>query len=144
MKLEVAQVIDRPVADVFRFYADEHVRNHPRWDPDMELEQVSHGPIGVGTLIRRRHTHTGVPVAGTMEVVEFVPNQAFGVVIHDGPLEMHGRATFTADSPHRTTLTISAEMPGRDAPMDPSVMRRLMERSAHTIKHLVESEGDAS
>ena len=53
----------------------------------MQLEQVSDGPIGVGTVIRRRNTHSGTPVDGTMEVVEFEPDRAMGVVIHDGPRE---------------------------------------------------------
>ena len=82
VQFQASQVIDRPVAKVFHFYAHEHVRNHPRWDPDMQLEQVSDGPIGVGTIIRRRNTHFGTPVEGTMEVVEFEPDRAFGVVIH--------------------------------------------------------------
>ena len=38
MRLDVSEVIDRPPADVFRFYAVNHVQNHPRWDLDMELE----------------------------------------------------------------------------------------------------------
>ena len=46
-------VIDRPVATVFNFYAREHIRNHPRWDPDLKMEQITAGPIGAGTLIRR-------------------------------------------------------------------------------------------
>ncbi len=29
-----------------------------------------------------------------MEVVEFEPNWAFGVLIHDGPVETHGRVPF--------------------------------------------------
>jgi hypothetical protein len=40
-KINVSTVIDRPVASVWRWYAVEHVRNHPRWDPLMELEQIS-------------------------------------------------------------------------------------------------------
>jgi hypothetical protein len=77
VKVEVSQTIDRPVATVFGFYAHDHVRNHPRWDPKMELEQVTDGPIGVGTVIRRRNTHFGDPVDGTMEVTEFEENHAF-------------------------------------------------------------------
>ena len=37
LQLESSQVIDRAVDKVFHFYAVEHVRNHPRWDPDIEL-----------------------------------------------------------------------------------------------------------
>jgi len=139
VQFQVSQVIDRPVAKVFHFYAHEHVRNHPRWDPDMQLEQVSDGPIGVGTIIRRRNTHFGTPVEGTMEVVEFEPNRAFGVVIHDGPTEVRGRVTFKAESQERTTLTISAESAGFDESMRSS-FTSLMERSARNIKHIIESE----
>jgi hypothetical protein len=71
MRIEVSTTIDRPVADVWRFYAVEHVRNHPRWDPDMELEQISDGPIELDTRIRRRNSRSGEPVEGEMEVVEW-------------------------------------------------------------------------
>jgi hypothetical protein len=70
VKVHVSQVIDRPVADVFHFFAEEHVRNHPRWDPFMRLEQISDGPIGVGTIIKGINSRSGTPVEGTMEVVE--------------------------------------------------------------------------
>ena len=139
VRVQVSALIDRPVADVFHFYAHEHVRNHPRWDPDMQLEQVSDGPIGVGTIIRRRNTHSGTPVEGTMEVVEFEPNRTMGVVIHDGPTMTRGRATFKAESQERTTLTISAEFADMDESME-SLITSLVERSARNIKHLIESE----
>ena len=139
VKAQVSEVIDRPVAEVFHFYAYEHVRNHPRWDPDMQLEQVSDGPIGVGTIIRRRNTHSGTPVEGTMEVVEFEPNRTMGVVIHDGATETRGRVTFKAESQERTTLTISAEFANMDESME-SLITSLVERSARNIKHLIESE----
>ena len=139
LRVQVSKVIDRPVAEVFHFYAHEHVRNHPRWDPDMQLEQVSDGPIGVGTIIRRRNTHSGTPVEGTMEVVEFEPDRAFGVVIHDGPTETRGRTTFKAESQDRTTLTVSAEYADLDESME-SLITSLMERSVRNIKDLIESE----
>ena len=126
VRIQVSKVIDRPVAEVFQFYAYEHVRNHPRWDPDMQLEQVSEGPIGIGTIIRRRNTHSGTPVEGTMEVVEFEPNRTMGVVIHDGPTETRGEAAFRAESQERTTLTISAEFSDMDESME-SLITSLME-----------------
>lgn len=139
VSVEVSKVIDRPVSEVFDFYAVEHVRNHPRWDPDMQLEQTSEGPIGVGTIIRRRNTHTGTPVEGTMEVVEFEPNRAFGVVIHDGLAETRGRVTFKAESEAQTTLTISAEFADMDESME-GWIAGLVERSGRNIKDLIESE----
>lgn len=87
MKTEVSIEIDRPVADVWRWYAVDHVRNHPRWNPDLELEQMSDGPIGLGTRIRRRNTMGGAPIDGEMEVIEFEPELAMGVSIRDGNTE---------------------------------------------------------
>ena len=140
VKLQVSQVIDRPVAKVFHFLAREHVRNHPRWDPDIELEQVSEGPIGVGTVIRRRNSRSGTPVEGTMEVVEFEPNRVFGTVIHDGPVEMRGRTTFEPEGDDQTTITIIVDLPGMDESMDKSFLTSRMERSVQNMKRLIESE----
>ena len=138
--IQVSQVIDRPVADVFRFCAREHVRNHPRWDPDIELQQTSDDPIGVGTVIRRRNSRSGTPVEGTMEVVEFEPNRALGMIIHDGPAEMRGRATFEAAGDNRTVITTEIELPGMDESMDKSFLTSRLERSGRNMKQLMESE----
>jgi hypothetical protein len=74
-----------------------------------------------------------------MEVVEFEPNRVFGVVIHDGSSETHGRATFEAESQERTMLTIHAEFTDMDESLE-SWITGLVERSARNIKHLIESE----
>jgi hypothetical protein len=139
LSVQVSTEIERPLAQVFHFYAEQHVRNHPRWDPDMQLEQVSEGPIGVGTVIRRRNTHSGTPVEGTMEVVEYEPKRAMGVVIRDGPSETYGRVTFEASSPERTILTISAQFTDLDESQE-SWITGLVERSARNIKQLIESD----
>jgi hypothetical protein len=140
VRLEVSEVIDRPVARVFQFVAREHVRNHPRWDPDIELEQVSDGPVGVGTMIRRRNSRSGTPVEGTMEVVEFQPDQSMGVVIHDGPVEMLGRTLFEAVGDSQTRITTIIDLPGMDESMDRSFLISRMKRSGQNRKQLIESE----
>jgi hypothetical protein len=140
VKIQVSQEIDRPLSKVFHFYAEEHVRNHPRWDPDIELSQVSDGPIGVGTVIHRRNSRSGTLVEGTMEVIEFEPNRVFAVVIHDGPVEMRGRVTFESVNDHRTAFTTTVELPAMDESMDMSFLTSRLERSARNIKKLIESE----
>jgi hypothetical protein len=140
MRAEVSQTIGRPIAAVFHFYAHEHVRNHPRWDPEIELEQLSPGPIGVGTVIRRRNSRSGAPVEGTMEITEFERDQAFGAVIHEGPVEIRGRATFEPVGADRTLLTVSVDMPEADARWDVGLITSRMERSVRNIKELVEAE----
>lgn len=50
-QIEGEIVIDRPVAEVFDFVADE--RNEPRYNPQMvAVEQLSEGEIGLGTQFR--------------------------------------------------------------------------------------------
>ena len=135
MGLELSEYIDRSPAEVFRFYAVEHVQNHPRWDPDMHLEQVSPGPIGVGTMIHR-HTDTryGTPTEGTMEVVEFERDRAFRSVIHDGPVEMRGRTTIAPEG-QGTRLSVWLEVVGSTDPIDQAPL----ERTLRNIKTLVET-----
>jgi len=139
VQLQVSYVIDRPLSKVFHFMATEHVRNHPRWDPDIELEQISDGPIGVGTMIRRRNSRSGTPVEGTMEIVEFEPNRAVGMVIHDGPVEMIGRATYEAESHDRIRLTVNVGIPSMDESMG-SMLSSGIQQSLRNIKQLIESE----
>ena len=139
MRLEVSTVVDRPVATVWDFYAVHHLENHPRWDPDLELEKLSDGPIGLGTLIKRRNIRYETPTEGTMEVTEFEPERVMGVKIQDGPIETRGRTSLSAATPTTTDMTIWAEFPGMDNSMADKI-RPLMERSAQTIKQLIESE----
>src|ERR1051325_10491959 len=96
VQIQVSQVIDRSKDKVFHFFAREHVKNHPRWDPDIELWLDSEVPLEAGTIIHRRNRRSGTPVEGTIEVVEFEPNRAFATVIHDGPVEMRSRTLFEA------------------------------------------------
>lgn len=140
VRVQVSQEIDRPIAEVFHFYAHDHVRNHPRWDPQMKLEQITPGPIGRGTVIRRVNSHSGTPVEGTMEVVKFEPQRSIAFVIHDSPTTTYRGATFEALSPNRTVIKISAEFPGLDDSTDTTLLKSLIERSARNIKHLVESQ----
>ncbi len=138
--LQASQVIDRPVASVFRFYADEHVQNHPRWDPDIELWLDSDAPIGVGTVIRRRNKRSGTPVDGTMEVVELVPNRVLAMLIHDGPAEMRGRTTFESINDDQTRITTIIDIPWMDEKADRTFLNSRLERSSRIRKQLMEAE----
>ena len=139
MEIAAAVRIDRPIADVWRWYAMDHVPNHPRWDPDTQLEQLTPGPIQLGTRIRRRNTRWGTPVEGEMEITEWEPERVLGTHIRDANMEIHGRATFQSLSQRETLLTVEIEVPGLDdAKAD--VMRERMSRTAENIKQLVEAE----
>ena len=140
LQFESSQVIDRPIGKVFHFFAVEHVRNHPRWDSDIELWLDTDNPIGVGTIIQRRNKRSGTPVEGTMEVVEFEPNRAIAMLIHDGPAEMRGRTTFEALSDNQTKITTIIDIPWMDENTDKTFLNGKLERSAQIRKQLMESE----
>ena len=138
VRIEVSEEIDRPVPIVFTFFVDDHVHNHPRWDPYIELWRTSDEPIGVGTIIQRRNRRSGTVVEGTMEVVEYEPDRAMGVLTREGPMEIHGRGTFEEASEGCTRLTIAAYMP-----IDESMKDRMtgsVQRSLQNIKELIEAE----
>jgi hypothetical protein len=139
MKITVSTSIDRPVGDVWRWYAVDHVRNHPRWDPEMELEQISEGPIGLATRIRRLNRHFGEPIEGEMQIVEWEPEHVMGARIHDANLDTLGRVTFEALEPESTRLVIEADYPGMDEATAERI-RPLMERTAHNVRQLIESD----
>jgi hypothetical protein len=73
-----------------------------------------------------------------MEVVEYEPNRAVGMVIREGPMETDGRATFEEAGEGRTRLTIRAEMPIDESMKDR--MTGLVQRSLRNIKELIEAE----
>lgn len=139
MELEVSTTISRPVATVWDFYAIHHVENHPRWDPTLELEATSDEPIGLGTVIKRRATRFGNTTEGTMEIVEFEPEKAMRVKTQDGPMRINGWVLFESVDADTTKLVLGGEFPGMDESME-ETLRPMMERSASTIKTLIESE----
>ena len=140
LQFESSQVVDRPIDKVFHFFAVEHVRNHPRWDSDIELWLDNDAPIGVGTIIHRRNKRSGTPVEGTMRVVEFEINRVLAMEIHDGPAVMYGKTTFEAISESQTRITIIIDIPWMDENTDKTFMNSRLEHAAQIRKQLMESE----
>lgn len=140
LQYESSEVIDRPIDKVFHFYAVEHVRNHPRWDSDIELWLESDAPIGVGTVIHRRNKRSGTPVEGTMKVVEFEPNRVLAMEIHDGPALMYGRTTFQALGANQTKITTLIDIPWMDENTDKTLMNNRLAQVSRIRKQLMESE----
>jgi hypothetical protein len=135
VRIDVSESIARSPADVFRFAATDHVKNHPRWDPQMSLVQETPGPIGVGTRIRRRRTGGETPVEGEMEVTEYDPDRTMGALIRDGPIELRSWMTVEpeGDASSRLTFTVESD----DAPLD--MMKEPIRGSLRRIKELIEA-----
>jgi hypothetical protein len=139
VKTQASGIIDQPVSKVFQFHAIDHVKNHPRWDPNIQLEQITDGPMGVGTMIKRINSRSGQPVEGTMEITEFESNQTVTMIIHDGSVKMIARAAYEPESKDRTLLTFNIEFPDMDE-MDTSMLVNGMRNSIQNINQLLTSE----
>lgn len=140
LQFESSQVIDRPIEKVFHFFAVEHVRNHPRWDADIELWLDNDAPLSVGTIIHRRNKRSGKTVEGTMKIIEYETNRVMAMEIHDGPAVMYGRTTFEALNENQTRLTILIDIPWMDENADKSFLNSRLEHAAQIRKQLMESE----
>lgn len=138
--VEYSQIIDRPVDKVFHFMVVEHVKNHPRWDSDIELWLDSDDPIGVGMIIKRRNSRSGTPVEGTMEVTEYEPDRTFCTLIYDGPVKTIGRANFESLGDTQTKVTLVIDLPDMDESMDTSFLISRLEETAKIRKKLIETE----
>lgn len=139
MRIEMSEEIKHPVSDVFRFYADDHLRNHPRWDHEMQLSPATEGQVGVGTVFNRRHTHFGEPVEWSMTVTEFEREHVFGFSIDDGQREYHGRLRFEPVGESSTRVTASVDVPGMPDTADDTMLRSIMGRWLHRTEDLLSS-----
>jgi hypothetical protein len=137
LRIEMSEVINHPISDVFKFYADDHLENHPRWDPEMQLSLATDGEVGIGTVFNRRHTHFGEPVEGSMTVVEFERDETFGLAIDDGFGEFYGRLRFEAVGESATRVSTLVDVPGMPEDADSSRLRSIAERWLHNTEDLI-------
>ena len=140
LQFESSEVIDRPIDKVFHFFAVEHVRNHPRWDSDIELWLDNDAPLTVGTIIHRRNKRGGKVVEGTMKVIEFEMNRVMAMEVHDGPAIMYGRTTFEAINENQTKITTIIDIPWMDENADKTFLNNRLAQVSQIRKQLMESE----
>ena len=105
----------------------------------MKIEQISEGPIGLGTRIRRRNRHFGEPIEGEMQIIEWEPERVMGAQIKDANVDTAGRVTFESLGPSTTRLSVEADYPNLDA-SKVEHLRPLIERSYSNIRRLIESD----
>ncbi len=93
IRIEGEIVINRPPEEVFDFIADE--RNEPLYNPRMRhAEQISDGPIGVGTRFRAESASIGRPVEMIIEVTDYERPRRLASSTHISSMDIHGALTF--------------------------------------------------
>ena len=93
VRVEGEIVINRPVEEVFDFVADE--RNEPRYNPRMRrADQLTEGPIGVGTRFRAQTVSMGRPVEMVIEFTGYQRPRRLSESVHMASMELQGGLTF--------------------------------------------------
>lgn len=103
----------------------------------MQLSLATDGEVGIGTVFNRRHTHFGDSVEGSMTVIEFERDQAFGLAIDDGFGEFYGRLRFEAIGESATRVSTLVDVPGMPETADSSRLRSIAERWLHNTENLI-------
>lgn len=141
MRFENTVRIDRPVEDIFEFLAE--FENIPKWNYAIaETNQLSDGPVGVGTIYRQVRTQPSMSEE-TFEVTEFEPSRRLAIRGGFGPLE--GTMTYDLEPDDGgTRLTNSADLEGHGlakiaAPLASGRISEAVAANLSALKLLLES-----
>ena len=109
-RVEMSVVINRPIDEVFEI-VDAAENDHLSRSGPLESEQISEGPMGVGTTTREVRTFLGRRMEGTAEVIECEQNAKLGVKSTSGPEQGQAwAATESVPGGTRHTMVTEAEI----------------------------------
>ncbi len=140
--IETTVTIKRPVHDVFEFVTTPE--NGPLYDSGVELaEQVTEGPVAVGTRWREVRSTLGRKIDATNEISEYVPDRKVGFKSIDGPIDVWGTWEFTPmDGGTKVTLKGHGDVGGFFKIAEPLVgrmVKRQLDATAENLKDYLES-----
>ena len=137
--------INRSVEKVFDFVADE--RNEPRYNPHMiRAEQISEGPIGLGTRFHTQLKTMGRTMPMVVEFTGFERPRRLASVTRSSMMETEGALTFES-VPAGTRMRWSWDVRPRGAmkiltPFVGAIGRRQEQGIWGALKRLLESGGE--
>ncbi len=131
-EIEGEIVIKRPVEEVFDFAADG--RNEPRYNPHMRrAEQLTDGPIGVGTRFRAEITSMRRTFPMVTELTAYQRPQRYASTTHLSFMDTSGTVTFEPVS-GGTLLRWAWQVEPRGAlRLVTPIMARIGRRQEHAI-----------
>ncbi len=143
VRIEGEILISRPAEEVFDFVADE--RNEPRYNPHMRrAEQISDGPIGLGTRFRAEIVSMGRPVQMVIEFTGYDRPRRLASSTHMSSMDTDGGLTFDP-VPEGTRMRWSWDVEPRGIfklmrPLVAWMGRRQEQRIWTSLKHLLEGQ----
>lgn len=137
--------INRPVEEVFDFAVDE--RNEPRYNPHMRrAEQITEGPVGVGTRFRAEIRSMGRTVPMLTEIIAYDRPRGYGSSTHLSFMDTKGSVIFEP-VPEGTRMRWSWEVEPRGAlklmaPIMARVGRRQEQATWEGLKRVIEQQNN--
>jgi len=146
VRIESSAVIDRPVDDVFRFQADEHYRNHPRWDPAvLSLRPIDDRPAGLGSRFEITRRMLGRAQTDVFEFVEWERPNRLAIETSQPGFQLRITAVCTPLGAGQTQLVVggTAKLGGVRALVAPLIRPKLAREARgnlERIKAMVEAD----
>ena len=135
IQYDVSMHLNRSVEEVFAFLSD--ASKHSSWQSDLiESEQLTDGPLRVGTRIREVRRLGRRPTAYEGEVIDFEPNKRFALQVMTGP---HVTASYTLtgeDGGTRLRFQFVMRTNGMMRLLEPLIVRSMRKQSASDFGRL--------
>jgi uncharacterized protein YndB with AHSA1/START domain len=133
-------VINRPVAEVFAFFAD--AENDPRWRPAV-MEIRREGPVGVGARYEQKVAGPGGrAVPADIEVTEYEPESRVAFRVVAGPVRPEGEYRFAPVAEGtQVTFALRCELSGLKKLMGRPVQKSMDSEMANLDKAKAVLEG---
>jgi hypothetical protein len=142
-KIERSIVIGRPVEEVWEFVHD--IANDRLWQTTLtESEQLTGGPMGVGTKVREVRHFLGLRIELAWEVTEFEPPRTSAIKGVSGPVPLNGRYLLEPLEAG-TRFTVSGELDAHGLfklaePVFARITSRELEANLGHLRDLLEAE----
>jgi uncharacterized membrane protein len=145
--VERSIVIDKPVDQVWTFVHDP--AKDPLWQTTLlESQQLTEGPIGIGTKVREVRNFLGRRVEMAWEFTEYEPNRRSAIRAVSGPVPLSGGyALEPVDG--GTKLTVAGELGAHGLfrlaePVFARITARELEANLGHLKDLLEAPEETS
>jgi carbon monoxide dehydrogenase subunit G len=142
-RIERSIVIDRPVGEVWEFVHD--IANDRLWQTTLiESEQLTDGPMGVGTRVREVRHFLGLKIELAWEVTEYEPTRKSAIKGISGPVPLSGGYRLEPVDAG-TRFTVSGELDAHGLfrlaePVFARMTRRELDANLGHLKDLLEAE----
>jgi carbon monoxide dehydrogenase subunit G len=141
-KVERNIVIDRPIEEVWDYVNDP--AKDVMWQSTLrESQQLTDGPVGVGTRVREVRQFLGIRVETTWEFTEYEPTSTSAIKSVAGPVPLNGRYALEPAN-GGTRLTVIGELDAHGLfklaePVFARMVGRELESNLGHLKDLLET-----